>query len=414
MKSHSILALTLRDRFTREEIAKAYREGGRSYAKAAKILTDHKRGEVSRQLARHWVMTLDDSETGEEVGHAQQVMKARNQQTSNNQLRRDVRSLIEYIENNETVVDAVTSAVAGINKRLPYYEPVKQDAGGKPITVEILLSDLQIGKLAHNYTTPIALARLFEFGRAAIFQIQQKIAAGYRVDRIVLALLGDIIESDKKHKNSARATDTGTAEQMANAITGLFTLIIEPLARLGIRLDVICVTGNHDHDDHGLMMYKPGLEQLSFPIYTTLELVTRRSGYANVHFDIPHGSFATTHFYGQHALYEHGVGVSVTEASMKAHKVKRGEQVQRHMTYFRMGDKHNVSTFNAGQYVVNGAFFGDDETGSEYSSIAGFSGKPAQWLGFHVPRLDTRFTLYDSFVVQLGHVMEYDHVEETQ
>lgn len=397
--------LKLRDRFSREEISAAYSQT-ESYSKAAKKLTELGRGKVSRQLARHWIMNLDGSEVAEVVGRAQAVAKTRNQQISNNQLRKDVRSLVEYIENNETVVDAITDAVDQLNERGFELELATPPVSGKPMTVEILLSDLQIGKLAHNYNTSVAMARLFEYGRAAIFQINQKIEAGYKVERIVLGLLGDIIESDKKHKNSARATDTGTAEQMSNAIVGLFTLIVEPLARLGIPIEVVCVTGNHDHDDHGLVMYKPGLEQLSFPIYTALELITQRSGYRHVSYDIPQGSFATVDFYGQRALYEHGVGVAVNEASMKAHKVKRGEQLQHHLTYFRMGDKHNVSSFNAGQYLVNGAFFGDDETGSEYSSIAGFSGKPAQWIGFHVPRTDTRFTLYDSFVVQLGHIME--------
>ena len=88
--------------------------------------------------------------------------------------------------------------------------------------------------------------------------------------------------------------------------------------------------------------------------------------------------------------------------------VSRGEQKGEYITYFRMGDKHNVSQFNSGQYVVNGAFFGSEGTGIEFSSIAGFSSVAAQWMGFHCPRKsgDGRFTLYDQFVIQLAHVKE--------
>lgn len=397
--------LQLRDRFTREEISDAFQEGG-GYAGAAKILSATGRGLVTRQLARHWVMNLDGSEVAEDEHVAKHVMKTRNQQISNNQLRKDVRALTEYIENVELTRESIEHTVETLNHRRPVDFGVPSDPEGTPCTVELLLSDLQIGKLAKNYSTHTARARLFEYGRAALFQIHQKIDAGYNVERIVVGLLGDVIESDKKHKNSARATDTGTAEQMHNAMVALFELILEPLARLGVQVEVVCITGNHDHDDHGLMMYKPGLEQLSYPLYRSLEYITRRAGYSNVVFQIPEGSFGVVEFYGQYALYEHGVGVSVSEASMKSHKVKRSEQVQKHLTYFRMGDKHNVSTFNAGQYVVNGAFFGDDDSGTEYSSIVGFCGKPAQWLGFHVPRKDSRFTLYDSFVIQLGHVID--------
>lgn len=400
----SVTARTLRDNFTQQEIRIAYEDGG-NYTAAAKILSALGRGTVSRQLARHWITGLDDSELTESVSLAEQVVKTRTQQVANNTLRRDVRGLVELCEAQRAALDGIHSAIEDIPKRPPIRHKIKPN-GGAPMTVELLLSDLQIGKLAANYDTKTARARLFEYGRAAIFQIEQKVAAGYQVERLVLAILGDVIESDKKHKNSARATDSGTAEQMHNALVAIFELVLEPLARLGVPMDVICVTGNHDHDDHGLMMYKPGREQLSFPLYNSLQYITARSGYSWVNFQIPEGSFAIEDFYGQYVLYEHGVGVSVTEASMKSHKVKRSEQVQRHLTYFRMGDKHNVSSFNAGQYVVNGAFFGTDRRGEEYSGIAGFSGLPAQWIGFHVPRKDSRFTLYDSFCIQLDHVVE--------
>lgn len=405
MTAHTIKARTLRDLFTQREISVAYRDG-KSYNKGAKILTALGRGTVSRQLMRHWVTGLDDSELAEEVSGAEQVVKTRTQQIANNQLRKDVRNLVDLVEAQRQALEGIESVVESLPKRPPVEFKEATNPNGKGMTVELLLSDLQIGKLAANYTTKTARARLFEYGRAALFQIEQKVNAGYNVERLVLAILGDVIESDKKHANSARATDSGTAEQMHNALLGIFELVVEPLARLGIPMEVICITGNHDHDDHGLMMYKPGREQLSYPLYNSLQYITRRSGYTWVEFVIPEGSFATTDFYGQHVLYEHGVGVSVTEQSMKSHKIKRAEQVRKHLVYFRMGDKHNVSSFNAGQYVVNGAFFGTDRKGEEYSGIAGFSGIPAQWIGFHVQRDDSRFTLYDSFCIQLDHVIE--------
>jgi hypothetical protein len=274
------------------------------------------------------------------------------------------------------------------------------------MTVELLFSDLQIGKLSPGYNTAVAKARMKEYTRAALFKMEQAAAAGYRIERIVLGVIGDIIESDKKHKNSARATDTGTAEQIWDATEGLFLYVIEPLARIGIQVDVICVTGNHDWDDHGLAMFEPGKQQLSWPLYQSLRLLTKRAGYFNVSFDIPEGSYTTAEIYGQTALYEHGVGVSATETAMKAHKVKRAEQEKKHITYFRMGDKHNVCSFNSGTFVVNGAFFGATKGGVEYSGIAGYDSVPAQWMSFHVPREDERLTIFDTFVIQLGHIGE--------
>jgi hypothetical protein len=348
---------------------------------------------------------MDDTDFARGFDQAKAESSRRNTLSENGRLRRIIDDLNARLTNRQSFEDAVERFCDEMSDRPPVdYKKFLGAQVGTPMTVELLLSDLQIGKLSPGYNTQTARKRLFEYGRAALFQIEQKASVGYRVERIVLALVGDIIESDKKHKNSARATDTGTAEQIYDAIEGLFEFVIEPLARLGITLDIIGVTGNHDHDDHGLNMFRPGREHLSYPLYRSLELLTRRAGYGNATWHVPDGSYFVTDIYGQYALYEHGVGVSVAEAAMKAHKIKRAEQEKKHLTYFRMGDKHTVTSFNAGQMIVNGAFFGAGPGGQEYSGIAGYSSVPAQWMGFHVERKDSRLSLYDSFVIQLDHV----------
>lgn len=393
--------------YTKAQIKEATDLHPKSLTKAAKSLSEQGDMPVSTQLLRYWLSRLDHKDFAQPYDRAKEVARSRNAMSENNRLRADNRALVDAVGNRTAFVDAVER----LTTELPDRPPVdfKKFIGaqvGTPMTVELLLSDLQIGKLSPGYNTLVARKRLFEFGRAALFQIEQKASVGYRIERIVLGLLGDIIESDKKHKNSARATDTGTAEQIYDAIAALYEFVVEPLARLGIPMEVVAVTGNHDWDDRGIAMFQPGRQQLSWPLYRTLELLTARSGYDNVAWAVPEGSYAITEFYGQHALYEHGVGVSVAEASMKAHKIKRAEQEKKHLTYFRMGDKHTVTSFNAGQMVVNGAFFGATAGGTEYSGIAGYSSVPAQWMGFHVRRNDNRLSLYDSFVIQLDHIGE--------
>lgn len=391
--------------FTDKNIKDAYAQADGRMAKAAALLSELGHGKVSPQLARYWVSKLDSTELPEEQDRVKELAALRNTRTENNRLRRALDEALARVGTAEAFLDGVTDAVSTLNReRRQVTKPVKADPKGTPLTVEVLLSDLQIGKLSGTYNSDISMRRLKAFGEALLFQIKQKVTVGYNVERIILAIIGDIIESDKKHDNSARATDTGTAQQIHDATVGIYRYVIEPLAALGIRLDVIGVTGNHDWDGHGITQFRPGREQLSYPLYKALELLCHTKGMPHVTFDIPDGVFTTAHIYGQTVLYEHGVGVAVTEASMKAHKIKRSEQLGKYITFFRMGDKHNVCSFNSGQYVVNGAFFGSDNEGVEYSSIAGFSSVPAQWMGFHTPRDDSRFTLYDSFVIQLAHV----------
>lgn len=378
-----------------------------SVSKAARLLREQGYTHVTPQLLRLLIAQMDQSQLPGEYDRATELVSSRNAKTTNTKLRRDLAAMTEAVGTKEALFDSLASVVDDLNSRPPIdFKPFIGGQVGRPMTVELLLSDLQIGKLQPGYNTQVARKRLYEFGRAALFQIEQKASVGYRIEKIVLGLLGDIIESDKKHKNSARATDTGTAEQMHDAMVSIFEFVVEPLARLGIPLEVVGIAGNHDWDDHGMAMFRPGRDMLSYPLYRSMEYVTRRAGYSNVEWTIPDGSYAVVDFYGQKALYEHGVGVSVTEASMKAHKIKRSEQEKVHLTYFRMGDKHNVSSFNAGQFVVNGAFFGSGSGGEEYSSISGYSSVAAQWMGFHLERDDTRLSLYDSFTIQLDHIGE--------
>jgi len=388
-----------------EQVAEAVNTT-KTLSNAVKVLNRMGGEPVTIQWLRAFLTRVDSSELPD-PSRAKEVVRSRNFQTENARLRKDVKALSEAVGGRDAFLDAMERIVDELPERPPVdFRKYGGAQAGTPITVELLLSDLQIGKLSPGYDTNVARKRLFEFGRAALFQIEQKASVGYRIEKIVLGLLGDIIESDMKHSNSGRATDSSTSEQLFDAQQGLFEFVIEPLARYGIPMEVIAITGNHDWDGHGINMFEPGKNHLSWCMYRSLEMLTTRVGYSNVVWTIPEGSYAIVDFYGQKALYEHGVGVANTEVAMKSHKIKRSEQEKQHLTYFRMGDKHTVTSFNAGQLVVNGAFFGACAGGTEYSGIVGYSSTPAQWMGFHVARKDKRLTLYDSFVIQLDHIGE--------
>lgn len=378
----------------------------KTFSSAVKALNRMDGEPVTIQWLRAFLTRVDSSELPD-PSRAKEVVRSRNFQTENGRLRKDVQALSEAVGSREAFLDSVTRIVDEMPERPPV--DFKKFTGGQvgtPVTVEVLLSDLQIGKLSPGYNTNVARKRLFEFGRAVEFQIEQKASVGYRIEKIVLGLLGDIVESDMKHSNSGRATDSSTAEQIFDATQGLFEFVIEPLARLGIPMEIMAITGNHDWDGHGINMFEPGKNHFSWCLYRSLEMLTTRVGYRNVKWTVPEGTYGIVDFYGQKALYEHGVGVAATEVAMRGHKIKRSEQEKQHLTYFRMGDKHTVTSFNAGQHVVNGAFFGACAGGTEYSGIAGYSSVPAQWMGFHVARKDNRLSLYDSFVIQLDHIGE--------
>lgn len=400
--------MSLRSKFTDNEIMDAVECSGNNLTQAARDLTSLERGKVSRQILTYWLHSMGPVADSivDEVNFQKTEQQKRTAQVENNRLRKITRDVLDAERTKDEVLQGIQNAVYQLKEAptVPIVTP-KISAKGKPMTAEILMSDLQIGKLMDSYNTDIAIRRLKEYAEVILAKIQQHIYTGYKLERIVLGVIGDIIESDKKHPNSARATDSGTAKQMRDATSYVCKLVLQPLACIGIPMDVVCVTGNHDHDGHGLAMFKPGREHLSWPMFHAWKDIVEAWGYDHVNFIIPEGAFHVHDIYGYKVLYEHGVGVKADAPSMAKRRHQRSSQIRQYITFFRMGDKHNVCVFNNYTDVVNGAFFGDDRTGSEYSGIVGYDGYPAQLMFFHVPRKDNyRHSMFDTVSIQLGHI----------
>lgn len=401
------------DQFSTEEIQQAYTEARAEnpdspYSAMAKKLSAMAGEVISRQLARWWALGMGleaKADPVQDESELELMRTRRSQQVQNNKLRAQQRAVLDALNEVRSFETSIRNAVAGINQHEFRLTPPEAEPDAEPMTVELLLSDLQIGKIDVGYNTDVAKARLREFTRAAIFQIRQKQSAGYKVERVVLVLLGDIIESSKKHGvQSALSTDTSTPEQIANAIEALYLDVITPLALLGIPLTVHGVGGNHDHDEPGMEMFKPGRLLLTYPLYKSLQMLTETAGMHHVEFRIPEGVYSLENYYGQTCLYEHGVGVKATEAGVVARKAARAEQLDAPITYIRIAHYHNTTLFNGGQHCVNGSFFGANGAGTEYSSISGYSSEPSQLLITHCPAKRRRYTLYDFFVIRLGHI----------
>lgn len=392
--------------FTDEQILEALEACDGHSGEAATYLNELHEPEsrVTRQNVDYWVSQMNDEKATELTTVALLARDKRTLQVSNNRERKITRDLVAAWGTRDDVLRGIQQAVGEV-VAFPPLLIQRKGARGKSLTIELLFSDLQIGKLMDDYTSEIADRRVEEYIQVALDRIEMYADQGYGIDKIVFAVLGDIIESDKKHENSARATDTGTAEQMRHS-TVILWRVISALTQIGVPVDVIMVTGNHDHDGHGLNMFRPGKEHLSWPLYKAVEMISNAAGYGHmVKFFIPEGSFHVHDICGHKVLYEHGVGVAASQAGLSKHLASRMAQRKDFITFFRMGDKHNVCRFNNDTLVVNGAFFGDSRNGEEYSGIAGYDGYPAQLLFAHVQRDDnSRTSLFDSLSIQLGHV----------
>lgn len=381
------------------------RDEGMSYANIGQAVRKKFGYNMSRHQARHVASSYGPDDEFDEEHRGKAIIKARRSQNAARIANKSVRDISDMVLTQEAALDAIKDIVKHIDASKHKPATLKRTTKGMPMTVELLFSDWQIGKHMKGYDKDIAVKRLQEYTSAAVNEIKRKTNEGFKVEKIVLVLLGDIIESAEKatKKNSARSVDSSTAEQLEMSIKHMFLDLIKPLTDLGIEIDVVAVTGNHDHIHDGMVYYNPGKEHLTWTIYKALELLSKECK-LHVNFDIPEGYFATYDFYGQTALYEHGYGLAATEQALNNRRNERMRQKKEYIHYFRMGDKHNICRFNDDSLVVNGAFFGNDDTGSEYSSISGYSSIASQLMFFHIPREDARKTIYDSFSIQLHHI----------
>ena len=239
--------------------------------------------------------------------------------------------------------------------------------------------------MSRYYNTEVARKAVREYCLGILNAITVRESV-YNVERIVFAMVGDVVEDHLKHGvGSAISTDTGLAEQMQDAIDSIWTDLLLPLAKLDIPMDVVCITGNHGSSQHkGMDSFKAGRYSYDYVIHNTLERFCKLSKFDHVTFSIPDGTFGSIEIYGKTAIYEHGYHNPQSEKGMQDQMGKRGNQLRKHPTYWRQGDKHHTIQFQNSHLCCNGAFFGIEDEGIEYSGILGFNSDPTQTIMFHV------------------------------
>lgn len=318
---------------------------------------------------------------------------------SNSRVQKENRLILEYFNDREDLVDAVKDAVKAINKRKPIKLKKINSRSGDKMTVEILLSDTHFGKKTDTYDFEVAKKRIIKYMDSAIKEIErsQKI---FSMDRIILAILGDILENYQMHQlESARGCEFSNPRQVQVSIELLFTYVIEPLAVLGIPMDIIGVTGNHDRTGEKRTYHNPGEENLTWIIYNTLKFMSERAGYKHLTFHIPRCSYAVLNIYGTNVLYEHYDNTkNCSLASLQSLMMKRQNQLDKVIKFMRGGHYHEYTVFGRGSIIVNGCLSGQDS----FADVHGYDTEPCQVINFYVETKKRPTPFYKSFPVSLG------------
>jgi len=270
---------------------------------------------------------------------------------------------------------------------------------GTGLTIELMLSDLHYGRKSKAFNIKVARERMQRLTTVFLQELDRKKKEGYKVERIIVALIGDIIENFSFHGlESAAASEFGNSRQVQEAITSLYYDTIMPIAKLGYDVFIPCVTGNHDRADVNKTMNNPGENHLTWIVYTALEEYCKIAGLKNVKFEIAKGSYIIHKIYNNNCLYEHGDNCkSNVKRSFETLMSNRGIQNNVTIDFGRFGHFHDYACYDRGRIIVNESLAGQDS----YSEVSGYNSKAGQTINYYVNTKKRANSFFYSFPVDL-------------
>jgi len=348
----------------------------------------------------------------DQEGYHVKVLKDIHRTRKNNSFTaRDHKAIIEAWNQRDDILEAVKSAAESINKGLKKnplkITPIKFNPKDKrpPMTKELLISDIHFGKKVEfdgkvYFDLEILKRRLKEVTDVTLKEIQRD-SVHYTVEKIIIALLGDIIESATMHGlESAKGCEFGNSRQIYEAMKCLFELVIRPIAETGIPVHIPAVCGNHDRTEHDRTFNNPGEDNVTYIIYNGLRDYCSLAGLKNVTWDIPTGPWAIVNIYGKNALYEHGDNSQgPSRKALEDLMTKRANQTRTQIEWLRVGHFHCETSYGMYKIIINGSGPGDDS----YSLVKGFMSEATQVLNSYVKTTRPN-PFYKCLSIQLDHI----------
>jgi predicted phosphodiesterase len=293
---------------------------------------------------------------------------------------------------------AIQDAIKAIKVEKVNIPKLKSNHKKRSMTVELMLSDIHYGKKTKTFNLEVCRKRMRQLTTVLLQEIEDNKKL-YNVEKVIVALLGDIIESYTMHGiESTLSCEFGNARQMQAAIESLYKDVLIPVAMTGLQVIVPCVTGNHDRTEHSRTFNDPGLNNMTWVIYNSLKDLCEASGMKNVKFHIPTDSYVLLDIYGNHCLYEHGDNTkSNTKNAFEALINNRSKQLGKVIDFARFGHYHEYACYDRGRIIINESVCGQDS----YANVLGHSSTAGQTINYYIETTERPSCFYKSFPVWL-------------
>lgn len=307
--------------------------------------------------------------------------------------------ILDYLAKRQDLISEVQDLINEVKFSRPVVIKPKVDLKKRKMIMEVMLTDLHYGKKTKTFDSTVARRRMNKYGDVVVAEYG-RCSKSYNVEKIILFLGGDIIENATFHGvESRRASEFGNSEQVVLAIKSLYEDMFVKVASLGIPVEIVCVTGNHDRENEFKTFNTPGKENLTWIIYKALEQICQIAKLPHLQFEICEGIYIVKEVYGCPILYEHGdyMRGGLNRKSFESHMSSRSKQYGKLIKFGRFGHYHEKTMFGRGRIIVNASLPGQDD----YAEINGYDSEASQTINFYVETKDRPDSFYHSFPVCL-------------
>jgi len=333
----------------------------------------------------------------------QSLKKLHRTRKSNSVTARENKTILQLWNERDDILETIENTIKSVSLRKYKIPTISKSKKKRNMTMELLFSDVHYGKLIRGVDGKNVDHKEIRRRVQKIATVMQKeiIREGksFNVERLILAMIGDLIENAEMHgMESVRGSEFGTSKQVTVCIESIFYDLIMPLALTGIKIDIPCVTGNHDRIGKDKTYSNPGEENLTHTIYNTLEMLCKQSGLKNVTFTISTSLYMSINIYDNVCVYEHGDELKNLNRDTMANLMsKRGSQLNKVVDFYRVGHWHESVSYGQGKMMVNGSVPGQDS----YADSKGFNSEAIQILNYYVETKSRSTCFFRSFPIYL-------------
>lgn len=314
-------------------------------------------------------------------------------------LAKENKLLVNYVSGKKSLLDEINELITSKKFKLLNIPKYKFDNKKRNMTIETLFSDLHTGKFTLTFNSDILKKRVEKYSSTIIGEIN-RYETLYNVEKIVIPMLGDLIENSYMHGvESLAGCEFQNPEQIRMTIDIIFNNFLLPISMTGRQIILPCVTGNHSRISFKETYINPGKNNLSWIIYKVLEMLCKQCKLNNITFIIPEGNYCTYEIYNDIILYEHGEKLNgFNQKTVESHIHERSRQIKKMIKFGRFGHFHEAMSYGRGRVIFNASFSGLDS----YSEIKGYCSEPSQTINFYVEPINRPDSFYHSFIVYLG------------